>query len=299
MPSSTPDISVVIPTRNRAGFLRQAVTSALSQTGPAVEVIVVDDASDEPLPTFGDPRLLVHRRDRRGGQARARNDGLARARGQFVAFLDDDDLWAPFRLQAQLEALGDADFGYCAVVLVDAERRALGVFGAPRPETLRTGLRGGCVIPGPSSVVVRTELLRELGGFREDLPPLEDWDLWIRLAAAGQASATGELLVGYTVHADNAHVRDPRRVIRQFDLFTRTHGLGDGAAFFGWLAEENRRAGRRLQAAEISLRSAWRHRDVAALGSALSTLVQRPVPPEVRAPRRLGPPWLDAYREGA
>lgn len=292
---------MTIPTRNRPAFVRRAVASALAQDDVTVEVIVVDDASDEPLPVLDDPRVLVHRRAERGGQARARNEGLARARGHWIAFLDDDDLWAPQRLRTQLDAMdADAGFGYCAVVLIDAERHALGTFPAPLPETLRAGLRRACLIPGPSSVVVRADLLRELGGFRDDLAPVEDWDLWLRLADAAPASASGELLVGYMVHSENAHVRDPRRVISRFDLLAREHGLRDASRpFFAWLAKENRAAGHRRQAAEVALRSAWRHRSPADAGAALSALLHRPAPREVLAPRRLAPAWLDLYREPA
>ena len=103
----TPEVSVIVATRNRAHFLQQAVASALAQE-VGLEVVVVDDASDDPdavaALAFTDPRVRVHRRLEQGGAGRARNDALAIARGPWLAFLDDDDLMAPGRLASHLDS---------------------------------------------------------------------------------------------------------------------------------------------------------------------------------------------------
>jgi len=100
-------VSVVIPTRDRWELLPRAVRSVLAQEHAELHVVVVDDGSVSPAPrdgVFADPRVQVVRRKRSGGVAAARNAGLERARGGWVAFLDDDDIWAPAKLAAQLAA---------------------------------------------------------------------------------------------------------------------------------------------------------------------------------------------------
>ena len=131
-------------------------------------------------------------RDVAGGAAAARNDGIDAARGEWIAFLDDDDAWAPRKLRVQLDAVrsAGADFAYAAVVTVDDRGRALYTSAPPAPERLAADMIAKSGIPaGSSNVLVRTELVRRLGGFDEQLANLDDWDLWIRLASAGVAVA--------------------------------------------------------------------------------------------------------------
>src|SRR5688500_12055006 len=97
--TSSPAVSVVIPTYNRAQFLPRAISSALSQEGVDLELLVVDDHSTDGtqqlLGTFGDPRLRTFRNERNEGVSRSRNWAIQEARGRWIAFLDDDDVWAP------------------------------------------------------------------------------------------------------------------------------------------------------------------------------------------------------------
>src|SRR5688572_3616095 len=106
--SRLPDVSVVIPTRNRWELLSTgALPSALAQEGVEVEVHVIDegssDATSQELERLNEPRVHVIRHDRPHGVAQARNAGIAAARGQWVAFLDDDDIWAPQKLRRQID----------------------------------------------------------------------------------------------------------------------------------------------------------------------------------------------------
>ena len=240
-----PEVSVVIATRDRPAFLVQAVASALAQE-VALEVLVVDDASSGAAPAFADARVRVHRRARQGGAGRARNDALALARGRWVAFLDDDDLMAPGRLSTHLDHVGQAGFSFCGQLLVDPARRVTGALPAPRAEGLAGRLRAGSLIGGPSAVVARTALVREAGGFREDLFALGDWDLWLRLAVRAPAVALPELLVAYTVHPENMHLRAPERILEDFRRFDALHAVGAPAEqrLLAWLAEDLAAAGR-------------------------------------------------------
>src|ERR671931_448444 len=107
--ASAPEVTVVVPTHGRWDLLSTAALPAsLGQEGVDLEVVVVDDGSTdataEGLARIEDPRLRVVRHDRPHGVAQARNAGIAAARGEWVALLDDDDLWAPWKLRAQLDA---------------------------------------------------------------------------------------------------------------------------------------------------------------------------------------------------
>ena len=102
-----PAVSVVIPTRDRWPLLATTLASALGQDGVALEVVVVDDGSATAapvVPPFDDPRVRIARNDRSLGVAGARNRGIEAARGEWIAFLDDDDVWAPAKLRRQLDA---------------------------------------------------------------------------------------------------------------------------------------------------------------------------------------------------
>src|SRR5262245_61054408 len=109
--STVPAISVILPTYNRAALLPRAVQSAIAQTYQNFELIIVDDGSTDDTPTiirtFTDPRIVGVRRSHAGAAA-AENAGLARARGQFIGFLDDDDEWLSGKLAAQMLAFTQA-----------------------------------------------------------------------------------------------------------------------------------------------------------------------------------------------
>jgi glycosyltransferase involved in cell wall biosynthesis len=280
-----PEVSVVIPTRGRWHLLSTAaLPSALGQEDVEVEVIVVDDGSQDETPArlaeIDDSRLTVLRHEPSRGVAAARNAGIHAARGRWVSFLDDDDLWSPKKLRAQVdsaEAAG-AVFAYSAGGGLDASRNFLFAVAPPDPATV-TGelLRWNVIWCGCSNVLARTELVRELGGFDERLLQLADWDLWIRLALAGPAAATSEVLVGYVMHDESMLLTDRREVFPEMDYLVEKHRAAalehgvapDEALFTRWVARGHRRAGRRAQAARAYLRGARRYRDAGAIPRAL------------------------------
>jgi len=200
--SGAPAVSVVVPTRGRRGFLVAAVASALAQTMPDLEVIVVDDdpaAPLEPLP-FADSRL---RRLASGGAgaAAARNRGLAAARGAAVAFLDDDDLWDSRKLERQLAVLAarpDVELVFCGhELLAEATGERLPA-SPPRDLALADLLRStffGCSVP-----LVRRAALVAVGGFDETLPGSQDRDLWLRLRRRAAFAWLPEALVTVRLH---------------------------------------------------------------------------------------------------
>ena len=122
-PTGTPLFSVIIPTFERPAFLAGAVGSVLAQTVDDFECVVVDDAGSTPIELPSDPRIRVVRRRENGGDAASRNTGLDAARGRYVTFLDDDDLYTPHRLEIGLEALRTAPVGLCWRAGFDGEPR--------------------------------------------------------------------------------------------------------------------------------------------------------------------------------
>ncbi|WP_241523917.1 glycosyltransferase family 2 protein [Oceaniglobus indicus] len=184
MPLNVPEpkISVVIPTCNRTGFLAEAIRSALDQTVDILEVIVIDDASDtDPCPAlahFGD-RVRCARLDSRVGASRARNRGVELARGNIVAFLDDDDLWRPEKTELQLAAMGD----WAEACLCSAQE-----LGRPphRPwHVPMTEDRLRAHSPCGTSGLIATRAVMLAEPFDPDILRGEDWDVYVRIARRG------------------------------------------------------------------------------------------------------------------
>src|SRR5437588_9672841 len=108
-----PAFTVIVPTYGRPQFLSEAVRSVLDQTVSDLECLVVDDASPEPVIVEGDGRVRIIRRASNGGPPAARNTGIRNARGRYVAFLDDDDLFTTDRLELAVRGLDEAPVALC------------------------------------------------------------------------------------------------------------------------------------------------------------------------------------------
>jgi glycosyltransferase involved in cell wall biosynthesis len=186
-----PAVSVIIPTYNRADHVGRGIRSVLTQTFQDFEVLIVDDGStdksEEIVRGFNDSRILYLRRDTNGGAAAARNTGIQAARGEYIAFLDSDDEWLPEKLEKQLakfKSIGrSAALIYTHMLLKDLKTGM--VFKPTNPSyegyvhdlLLRNDFIGSC-----SSVLIRTDVIKCLGGFDDSLTPREDWELWMRIA---------------------------------------------------------------------------------------------------------------------
>ncbi len=239
-----------------------------------MEVIVVDDGSDdgtsEYLKTISDLELVIISKERAGGVAAARNLGIERASARWLAFLDDDDLWAPDKLEKQIAALeagGDAGWCLTGAALLNRELHVVAVQRPPGEGRLHRLLSYNFVPAGGSAVLARTDLVREVGGFDESLQVVADWDLWIRLALAADAVSVVEPLIAYVSHEQNM-VRDLSTMKRELDhvadKYAETRGqLGIGFAidnWLDWIADTQRRSGRRLAPARLWLQLAARQR---------------------------------------
>jgi glycosyltransferase involved in cell wall biosynthesis len=188
-----PRVSVIIPTHSRAELVPRAIESVLKQTFRDFELIVVDDGSNDNthdvVAAISDPRLQLIRLPKSGGASCARNAGIASARGEWVAFLDDDDEWLPQLLERQLARLAQAP-GASAVYCLRAGQVLDGKivpspYKPPLPEgdVLDSVLASGHTI-SPCAHIVKRSALLEVGGFDETFSEAEDRDLWLRLAQA-------------------------------------------------------------------------------------------------------------------
>jgi hypothetical protein len=266
------EVTVVIPTRNRWHFLERTLGSALRQDGVALEVIVVDDGSTDETPgrlaKEPDERVRVIRHEASRGVATARNAAIEEARGEWLAFLDDDDLWSPEKLRVQIEAARahDADWAYSSAVIVDEHLTVRDLIEAPPPERMIERVLPYNPIPaGASNVVARRDVVREVGGYDEGFSQLADWDMWIRLAAAGRAAACAAPLIAYVQHSGAMLLADRRGVVTEFErlaekhrALAEEHGASfDRAGLVGWIAWADSRAGRRTRAAAGYLRAAF------------------------------------------
>jgi glycosyltransferase involved in cell wall biosynthesis len=320
-----PEISVVIPTRSRWRLLSAAaLPSALAQEEVAHEVIVVDDGSEDEtaarLDEVDHDRLRVVRHESSRGLSQARNSGIEAAGGEWISFLDDDDVWAPRKLRIQLDAAraAEASFAYGASVVLDEHGSVTAEHWPPDPATLASELRRRYTIPaGCSNVLMKTELARRLGGFDENLWHLQDWDLWIRLAREATGVAIPEILVGYVLHGSNSFVGDATHdVVDDLDYLVAKYGRGpdgveiDTAGFTRWVGFRLRGAGAKRRAARTYLRGAVAHRSPTDVLRAAYALVDGRQVRRVRelaarrseaAPPPVGPtpPWLDRYRRAA
>ena len=211
-------VSVVVPAYNCDQFVAEAIESALSQTVPPHEVIVVDDGSTDGtaavLRRFGNRIRVISQANR--GLAGARNAGVAVATGTWLAFLDADDTWLPTKLARQLEVGADP-----RIAMVYTDRFNIGERGSlPRIQSeiqqMFTGdvfidllLLGNHITA--SSVMIRRDVVLRLGGFGGHCRGAEDWDLWIRVAESHQVGVCLEPLVCYRIHQGMMSA-DPRRM---------------------------------------------------------------------------------------
>jgi glycosyltransferase involved in cell wall biosynthesis len=188
-----PSFSVAIAAYQAAPTIAEAVRSALDQTLPALETIVVDDGSTDDLAgalrPFGERVTLVRKPN--GGVASARNAGLERAAGELVAYLDADDRFGPRRLELLAELAvrrPDLDLLATDMTFVAGGREA-GRFYAENEFAVagqRAAILRSCFVGGLPAV--RASRLRAIGGFDEGLAVGSDWDCWLRLILAGSAA---------------------------------------------------------------------------------------------------------------
>jgi glycosyltransferase involved in cell wall biosynthesis len=256
-------VTVVVPTRNRSALLAMTLRSVLRQRDVELEVIVVDEGSSDGtaamLSRLADARVRVLRNEVPSGVSTARNRGAAAAVGEWLAFVDDDDLWAPDKLAQQLRAAASTsrDWVYTGSVSISEEGHV--IYGRPPlpPEQMTAVLPRYNAIPGGgSNVVVHRAAWERVGPFDTRLRNTEDWEMWIRLAKHGLPACVNRPLLAYRVHGMNASL-DIAEIVRGTKLIERLHRTtADWGHIHRWLAESYLRRGRRFAALGQLLRAA-------------------------------------------
>lgn len=183
LPQATWRVSVIIPLYQGEAYIEQALRSALDQTYPAHEILVVDDGSRDRGPEiarrFGEPVRVLTKPN--GGPGSARNLGAAQATGDILAFLDQDDVWAPEKLERQLPYFSDVQVSlvHCAARPWDVD------VSTPVKTTFDELWNRNRIVQ--CSVLLRRSVFEALGPFETDLIGIEDYNYWLRLAATGHS----------------------------------------------------------------------------------------------------------------
>jgi glycosyltransferase involved in cell wall biosynthesis len=248
-----PDVSVVVPTKDRPTLLSATLRSVCRQQGVSIEVVVVDDGSDNVesvesvVAELNDSRVRIVRHAFPEGVSAARNRGLAATTGTWVAFCDDDDLWAPDKILRQLRALNLSGSSWVYTGAVDINRRSAVTKGSPppTPDTVVADLPKFNVIPGGcSGVLAARKALVQVGAFDAELGPCADWDLWLKLLRFGPPACVPEALVGYRLHPANMSLNE-ERMVSDFSVLRARYGTMNEATFrrylFWWSLRSQRR----------------------------------------------------------
>ena len=252
-------VSVVLPTFNRARTLPRAMASVLNQNYPALELIVVDDGSSDDtaqvVGAFSDPRVRYVPLAKNGGASHARNEGMRRARGRYIAFQDSDDEWLAGKLVRCVAAAREAmAAGHGAVTVFHTKilygRDAQGTYGAHRAcclpelnvapgEDLRPHIHRKNLI-SPQALLVTREAFDKVGYFDEDLINNEDWAFGIELFYNSTVVFVDEPLVMTYLQGDSVSLRvgyrAQLRILQKLRKFpeSRSEILADHLGRIGW-----------------------------------------------------------------
>lgn len=216
MHQNTVKVSVIIPVFNRENTIERALNSVFSQTYSPVEIIVVDDASNDKTQEILQRyihKIKIFRQDNNRGVSAARNRGVSEAEGEWIAFLDSDDEWFPHKLETQMLYLENHPKTHILQSDEQWVRNKKKV--NPPAKYLKKGgeIFKNCLktcIVGPSTVICRRELMHEMHGFDESLPVCEDYDLWLRIAAKYPIPLIDEkLIIKYGGYKDQLSLITP------------------------------------------------------------------------------------------
>jgi len=275
----SPLVSVILPTFNRLRYLPDAVASIVGQTLEDWELLIADDGSDAQTKAYlqsleEPPRIRLIHLPHTGRPAVVRNAALREAKGEFIAFMDSDDIWLPNKLMIQIASLrarADCGWSQTRFLLVDVNGTATQDMPAADGWILGQLLRTETVVALPSVVASRA-LLDQVGRFDESLTMCEDYDLWLRLAAHSRVDAINDALTVVRRHRE--HYGNPatsfRDSIRVLNKVLRTGAAAPYAYFVhreraknsASLARCHVASGDRLAAMRTLISSAaasWRH----------------------------------------
>lgn len=229
--NTNPRVSVIIPSYNRAHLIGRAVQSVLNQTYKDFEIIVVDDAStdntEKVVKSFSDERIrYAWHKENRGGAA-ARNTGIKIAQGDYIAFLDSDDIWLPEKLEKQIQVFKDASLKvgvvYTGFWRIEGDKKTYipsSKITQKQGDIYQSLLKRNFI--GTPTAMVRKECLLRAGMFDEYLPRLQDWELWIRISKRYHFKCINEpLVISYYQPASISN--NQSALIRARELILKKH----------------------------------------------------------------------------
>lgn len=297
------NISVILPTHNRAALLPRAVDSVLAQTYREFELIIVDDASTDNTQAVleayrDDPRVRILRCETNLGGSGARNHGIAHARGAYIAFQDSDDFWMPHKLEAQLAVLKakpEAGLCYCHALYYrahkdDSHPRDCYLLPSRDFDRLSGDMSGEVLKRNPAStqmILVRRAALERAGGFDQSFRRFQDWDLVIRLAQVTEfAFVHDPLVVVYETPGNISSVQINDAIFRAAilekykDLFRKYPQIRSRQNYIAarvW--QECGEHGRAIRHLSRALQSAPRPRTLALAGYTIARSALKILPP--------------------
>lgn len=214
-------VSIIIPTYNSSPYIRATIESVINQSFSDWEIIIVDDCSNDDTVSIAKEFIKPNRRIKVieceknfGGPAKPRNIGLKKAKGEFIALLDSDDIWHPKKLEYQLEVLNKnpnifvvcSDIEYLPKKLPSSRLNLRKLFRLKRTISLKSLVNQTCFVPLSSSIM-RAALVQDVGYFEEDINfiAVEDYDYWLRVLLFQNNSIyyQDKKLIKYRIHESN------------------------------------------------------------------------------------------------
>jgi glycosyltransferase involved in cell wall biosynthesis len=254
-----PKVTVVIPAYNAMRYLPETMETALAQTFTDFEVLVVNDGSTdhtaEWVSQVTDPRVRIVSQENKG-LAGARNTGIAHAKGEYIAYLDADDLWEPTKLEKQVRCLDEnpeVGLVYTWTALADQDGKSTGrVISSHAEGNVWQELIEFNMVCCGSTPLIRRSCFDVVGLFSPDVSPSDDWDMWLRIANKFSFGVVKEALIRYRQHPSNSSknfqlMLDTSRTLieRTFasapteSLYLRNRSYGSIYLYLGWRAIEN------------------------------------------------------------
>lgn len=236
--TNNPRVSIVIPAYNVAGYIAETIDSALSQTFENNEIIVVNDGSpdtleleSELLPYFD---KIIYIKQENNGAASARNTAIENARGEFIAFLDGDDVWLPEKLAFQINSLDNSNYEmtYCNAEFFGEKLYNFASFMEQSPSngavTTESLITGDCNVI-TSGTILEKKILDKFGNFDLDADRIEDFELWFRLAKNGvKIGYQKELLLKYRVGMSGLsgdNIKRAERNLKSLEIISKRNEL--------------------------------------------------------------------------